>query len=175
MEVGKSGGNTPKKGLQDRFGAGMFFGMILGVLLIVPMYYAIYKLETERDPVAVKHPNYVLNSPEWKIDTLQEQPVDTSEDERIREEIKNFLDDICYLKASITPEDLDRDAISRWIAYLNRQSKEQPVYKEALTEYISKRLKELWDSSSAQDDHDAYYRNPTVKELKDIVNIIDSL
>ena len=110
-----------------------------------------------------------------KLDTLQEQPVDTSEDERIREEIKNFLDDICYLKASITPEDLDRDAISRWIAYLNRQSKEQPVYKEALTEYISKRLKELWDSSSAQDDHDAYYRNPTVKELKDIVNIIDSL
>ena len=63
------------------------------------------------------------------LDTLKEQPVDTSEDERIREEIKNFLDDICYLKASITPEDLDRDAISRWIAYLNRQSKEQPVSK----------------------------------------------
>lgn len=71
MEVGKSGGNTPKKGLQDRFGAGMFFGMILGVLLIVPMYYAIYKLETERDPVAMKHPNYILNSPEWKIDTIK--------------------------------------------------------------------------------------------------------
>lgn len=68
---------------------------------------------------------------EWQS---KERPLDTSEDERMREEIKNFLDDICYLKASITPEDLDRDAISRWIAYLNRQSKEKPVWHDVSKE-----------------------------------------
>ena len=46
------------------------------------------------------------------------------------------------------------------------------IRKEALTEYISKRLKELWNSSSAMDDHDEYYRNPVVKELKNIAKLI---
>ena len=57
----------------------------------------------------------------------------------------------------------------------NRIINHEYIRKDALTERVTKRLQELWDSSSAQDEHDAYYKNPVVKELKDIVNVINSL
>lgn len=45
--------------------------------------------------------------------------------------------------------------------------------KKTVSDYISNRLKELWNSSSAMDDHDAYYRNPVVQELKKINLLIN--
>ena len=112
----------------------------------------------------------------------KERPLDTSEDERIREEIKNFLDDICYLKASITPEDLDRDAISRWIAYLNRQSKEQHVKTnivEDLKYYLSTTPKEQiekdweslkeWDKVGPSVSEFLGWKQPVCEELEEAV------
>lgn len=46
------------------------------------------------------------------------------------------------------------------------------IRRDFISEYISKRLKELWKSSSAMDDHDEYYKNPVVQELKNLNKLI---
>ena len=47
--------------------------------------------------------------------------------------------------------------------------------KKPIRDYIKGRLNELWGSSSAQDDHDSYYRNPVVQELKKLAVFIANL
>lgn len=40
--------------------------------------------------------------------------------------------------------------------------------KKVITDELDRRLMQLWDASSSQDDHDAYYRNPLVRQLKEL-------
>ena len=40
---------------------------------------------------------------------------------------------------------------------------------------IGKRFQELWNASSLQADNDGYYKNPLVKQLKELINEIESL
>lgn len=44
--------------------------------------------------------------------------------------------------------------------------------KKVITNEINRRLKRLWLSSSMQADNDDYYRNPVVKELKELAVFI---
>ena len=72
-----------------------------------------------------------------KLDTLKEQPVDTSEDEKIRQGL------ISYLKADMEYNPSQSPSFyTEALAYLARQSKEQPVC-EGLEEEIAR----MWAKS----------------------------
>lgn len=49
------------------------------------------------------------------------------------------------------------------------------IRKSAIYKVINKRLQELWRASSSQADNDEYYKNPLVKQLKGLINEIESL
>lgn len=49
------------------------------------------------------------------------------------------------------------------------------IRKDTLLELISKQLQEQWRASSSQADNDEYYKNPLVKQLKGLINEIESL
>lgn len=49
------------------------------------------------------------------------------------------------------------------------------IRKGTIYNVINKRLQELWCASSSQADNDEYYKNPLVKELKGLINEIESL
>lgn len=47
--------------------------------------------------------------------------------------------------------------------------------KKIITNEINRRLKQLWLSSSAQADNDDYYRNPLVKQLKELAVFVSNI
>lgn len=47
--------------------------------------------------------------------------------------------------------------------------------KKIITNELNRRLKQLWLSSSAQDDNDGYYRNPLVKQLKELAVFVSNI
>lgn len=49
------------------------------------------------------------------------------------------------------------------------------IRKGTVYRVINKRLQELWCASSLQADNDEYYKNPLVKQLKELINEIESL
>lgn len=49
------------------------------------------------------------------------------------------------------------------------------IRKGTIYKMINKRLQELWSASSSQADNDEYYKNPLVKQLKGLINEIESL
>ena len=49
------------------------------------------------------------------------------------------------------------------------------IRKDTIYKVINKRLQELWRASSSQADNDEYYKNPLVKQLKGLINEIESL
>jgi len=49
------------------------------------------------------------------------------------------------------------------------------IRKSTIYKIINNRLQELWQASSSQADNDEYYKNPLVKQLKGLINEIESL
>ena len=49
------------------------------------------------------------------------------------------------------------------------------IRKGTIYKVINKQLQELWCASSSQADNDEYYKNPLVKQLKGLINEIESL
>ena len=49
------------------------------------------------------------------------------------------------------------------------------IRKGTIYKMINERLQELWRASSSQADNDEYYKNPLVKQLKGLINEIESL
>ena len=47
--------------------------------------------------------------------------------------------------------------------------------KKIITAELNRRLKQLWNSSSAQADNDDYYRNPLVKQLKELAVFVSDI
>lgn len=47
--------------------------------------------------------------------------------------------------------------------------------KKIITDELNRRLKQLWNSSSAQADNDEYYRNPLVKQLKELAVFVSNI
>lgn len=47
--------------------------------------------------------------------------------------------------------------------------------KKIITDELNRRLMQLWDASSSQDDHDAYYKNPLVKQLKELAVFVANI
>jgi hypothetical protein len=47
--------------------------------------------------------------------------------------------------------------------------------KKIITDELNRRLKQLWNSSSAQADKDEYYKNPLVKQLKELAVFVSNI